>query len=516
MNKTYRLIWSSIKEAWLVVAETVKNSGSIPSIIVGSAALMVAIMLGALPVSALDSGALPTGGRIVSGSGNIIKSGNSMTVNQYNDRMIANWSTFNIGQNAGVKFQQPGASSVALNRIQDQNPSQIMGSLTANGQIFLLNSSGIIFGQTAKVDVGGLVASSLNLANENFIAGKYNFEKIGFAGKVENQGSINAQGGVVALVAPQISNSGSISAEKGTVAIVAGDKVNLDFVGDGLVTYSIEQGAIDALAENKGLIKADGGMVVMTAKAADSLTSAMVNNSGVIEARTLESRAGRILLLADMDNGETIVNGTLDAGAPNGGDGGFVETSGGRVRIGNNTRVNSLAPKGKNGLWLIDPDGFTIAASGGDIDGATLSANLGGGDVSIASTDGNGEDGNINVNDNVSWSANKLTLTATNDVNINAVMTANDTASLDLEPGSGKVNVGFNPDGTFKGRVDFFQADGATPRSGTGFLTISGNGYTVINELGVEGDESTGDNTLQGLAYAANSNGYFALGVCRP
>jgi len=103
---------------------------------------------------------------------------------------------------------------------------------------------------------------------------------------------------------------------------------------------------------------------------------------------------------------------------------------------------------------------------------------------SFSSTDGSGSDGNINVNDNVTWHANNLSLIATNDININAVMTAgavDDTgnpgtfASLDLEPGSGTVNVGFNPDGTFKGRVDFFQADGVTPRSGTGFLTINGN-----------------------------------------
>jgi len=199
-----------------------------------------------------------------------------------------------------------------------------------------------------------------------------------------------------------------------------------------------------------------------------------------------------------------------------------VETSGGRVKIGSGTVITTRAPSGTSGTWLIDPDGYTIAASGGDIDGTTLGNNVdNNGDTIISSTDGSGSDGNINVNDNVTWHANNLSLIATNDININAVMTAgavDDTgnpgtfASLDLEPGSGTVNVGFNPDGTFKGRVDFFQADGVTPRSGTGFLTINGNDYTVITDLGAESDDLTGTSTLQGMAYGGNSSGYFALG----
>jgi len=521
MNKIYRMIWSKAKEQWVVVSEKVSAKGAIPSVTVG-ALTMAALLAAGGGAFALDPGALPTGGRITAGNATITTSGNQMTINQSSQQMIANWNSFNIGQNAGVSFNQPNSGATALNRIQDQNPTQILGSLSANGRIFLLNPAGIIFGQNAKVDVGGLVASSLNMLDSDFLAGRYAFSGPGTAGSIINRGSISANGGIVALIAPKVSNEGTITATNGSAALIAGNQVSVDFTGDGLITYTVDQGAVDALAENKGLIKADGGLVVLTAKAANALTNAVVNNSGVIEAQTLVNKGGRILLLSDMQSGTTSVSGTLDASAPNGGDGGFVETSGGRVTIGSGTVITTRAPSGTSGTWLIDPDGYTIAASGGDIDGTTLGNNVdNNGDTIISSTDGSGSDGNINVNDNVTWHANNLSLIATNDININAVMTAgavDDTgnpgtfASLDLEPGSGTVNVGFNPDGTFKGRVDFFQADGVTPRSGTGFLTINGNDYTVITDLGAEGDDLTGTSTLQGMAYGGNSSGYFALG----
>jgi len=344
MNKAYRLIWNSVKEAWVVVAETVKNKGSFPSLTVGSVALMAAVLCGALPAAALDPSALPTGGQIIAGTGSIAQSGTAMTVTQNTQRMIANWSTFNIGQNASVVFQQPNGSAIALNRIQDQNPSQIFGSLSANGQIWLVNPSGIMFGATARVDVGGLVASSLNITNENFLAGKGFFEKLNSAGAVINQGSIRtANGGYLAFIAPKVVNEGSITAPNGTVAMAAGDKVSLDFTGDSLVTFTVDQGAVDALAENKGLIKADGGLVMMTAKAANDLTTAVVNNSGIIEAQTLENKGGRIIL--DAEGGMTTVTGTLDAFSSNG-KGGSIIATGDRVWVKDGAHLTASGANG--------------------------------------------------------------------------------------------------------------------------------------------------------------------------
>ncbi len=510
MNRIFNLIWSKTKEKWIVVSEKVKGNGKVPSSPLRSLAALTALFMGGVPAYAIDPGSLPTEGQITAGSGTITTSGTQMTVNQSSQQLIANWGTFNIGENAAVRFNQPNSSSAALNRIFDQNPSQIMGSLSSNGQVFLLNPAGIIFGKTARVDVGGLVASSLNMLDSDFLAGKYTFTGNGSSGALLNQGVINtANGGVVALMAPTVTNEGSITANSGSVLLTAGNKVSLDFTGDGLISYTVDQGAVDALVENKGLIKADGGLVVMTSRAADALHMATTTNSGVIEAHTIQNKAGRILLLSDMANGQTNVGGTLDASAPNSGDGGFIETSAGRVKISDGTIVTTLAPKGKTGMWLIDPDGFTIAATGGDMTGSFLSSSLDVTGVEIKSVNGSsGSDGNINVNDVVSWSKNKLTLTATNDININAVMTVCGTSSLDLEPGSKQVNMGFKPDGTFKGRVDFFQANGTTPRSGIGFLTINAHDYTVITELGTNNSSKTGTD-LQGIN---GVSGYYALG----
>ena len=429
---------------------------------------------------------LPAGGQVAQGQAYINTSGSTMSVSQSSGKAVINWQTFNIGQNARVNFNQPDSSSITMNRVLSADPSSIYGRLTSNGQIFLLNPSGILFGLTARVNVGALVASTLSLNDTDFMNGIYGFYNSGNAGSVINQGNITAkEGGYIAMLAPQVLNQGIIFARMGTVAIAAGDRVTIDFNGDGLINFTVDKGTVNALIDNRNLVQADGGQVIMSAKAAGNLASAVVNNEGIIQAQTIEDNKGVIKLLGDMQSGTVQVSGTLDASAPNGGDGGVIETSAAKVHTADTARITTFAPHGNTGTWLIDPDGYTI---GIDISGATLSSQLTGTNITIASISGSGFDGNINVNDTVSWSANKLTLTATNDINIHTAMAASGSASLDLEPASHKVNVGFNTDGTFKGRVDF---------TGTGVLTINGNIYTVINSLpsgGIPG------------------NGYYALG----
>jgi filamentous hemagglutinin family protein len=312
-----------------------------------------------------------------------------MTVRQTSQKLVADWNTFNIGSQASVTFRQPDATASALNRIHDLDPSQIMGKLTANGQLFLINQSGIIFGKTAQVNVGGVVATSLDMADRDFLEGKYRFSSAGAAGPVINQGVIEAMpGGVVALISPQVENDGVIQADGGSAALLAGDKVSLDFGGDDMINFVIDHGAVQAQASNKGLIQADGGVAVMSARAASELARAAVNNTGIVRARTFANRAGKIVLVSDMKTGTTAVSGMLDASAPNGGDGGFIETSGVTVKIADGTVVTTSAPRGASGTWLIDPNDFTIAASGGDISGSTLGSSLDGGDVKIQSSSG--------------------------------------------------------------------------------------------------------------------------------
>ncbi len=331
MNRIFNVIWSTAKEKWVVVSEKVKSNGGVPKSSLLSIAVLSSILAVGVPAYAVDPGELPAGGQITAGTGSIGASGTRMTVNQSSQQMIANWSSFNIGTDASVQFFQPNVSATALNHISDQNPTQILGSLSANGKVFLLNQSGIIFGKNARVDVGGLVASSLDMLDSDFLAARYKFNNSGHAGEIFNQGSINVfQGGVVALIGPKVTNEGAINANGGSVAMGAGNQVSLDLKGDGLITFTVDEGAVDALAENKGLVKADGGLVVMTARAADVLTQSAVNNSGIVQARSMEQKDGRILL--DAVGGMTTVSGTLDASSTDG-KGGQVVATGDRVLV---------------------------------------------------------------------------------------------------------------------------------------------------------------------------------------
>jgi filamentous hemagglutinin family protein len=121
--------------------------------------------------------AAPTGGRVVSGSAVVSRPNASTTlVTQGTQNAIINWQSFSIGAGEGVRFVQPSASAVALNRVVGNDPSRIFGSLSSNGKVFLVNTAGVYFAPGASVDVGGLVASSMRISDANFNAGKYQFE----------------------------------------------------------------------------------------------------------------------------------------------------------------------------------------------------------------------------------------------------------------------------------------------------------------------------------------------------
>ena len=371
----------------------------------------------------------PTGGVVAAGQASIVQGGQATTITQSSANVVINWQSFNIGADQLVQFVQPGTSSIALNRVLGADPSVILGTLRSNGKVFLLNPNGILFGRGASVNVGGLVASTMSLSDADFMAGKYAFNNAG-AGSVSNQGSITAaDGGYVALMGRNVSNTGVISAQLGTVALAGAEAVTLDVAGDGLLTVSVPTGAVNALVENGGMIRADGGHVLLTAQAAGNLLNTVVNNTGVIQAQAIGTRNGSIMLLGDMGSGTVNLSGSLDASAPNGGNGGFIETSAATVNIHNGAQVTTTAPFGRTGTWLIDPHNFTIGTSAGaNMAGTTLSALLVTSNITI-STAGEGTDpGDIFVNDAVTWSASgaptTLTLRADSDVNINAPITA--------------------------------------------------------------------------------------------
>ena len=450
---------------------------------------------------------LPTGGRVIAGQVGIQQDGATLNVTQSTARGVVDWSTFNVGSQAQVNFIQPSASAVTLNRVLDSNPSQIFGRITATGQVFLTNPSGIYFSPTSTADVGGLVATTMGMSASDFMAGGTRFKSSNGLGLVSNQGRLTAgDGGYIALLAPQVRNEGVVIARLGTVALASGNAVTLQFNDRSLVKVEVDEGAINGLIENKSLVKADGGLVVMSAKAANNFAESVIQNTGTVQAQTVEKKAGRIFLLGDMTSGKVNVDGVLDASAPTQGDGGFVETSAARVKVSNSAVVTTKAEQGKTGKWLVDPHDYTVAASGGDQTGANLSTNLENGNIELQSAGGGAlGTGDININDAVTWNANHtLTLTASNNVNVNANVTLNGTnAGLIISPNTSHQTEVMSGMGSF----NLYKNVAINIPNTSATLSINGHNYLIVNVLGNQGSNS--DGTLQGLRAGFS---YVALG----
>lgn len=364
----------------------------------------------------IGSQTLPTAGTVSAGSAAISQTGAAMQVNQTSNKAIIDWQNFNIGRDASVRFNQPSSSAVVLNRVAAVGGQSIIdGTLSSNGQVWLLNPGGVLFSNTARVDVGGLLASTMQLGNADFMQGNYRFSKNGTS-SVVNQGELKAaQGGYIALLAPEVRNEGVISARLGTVAMATGEEMRVDFSGDRLIEVQVDKATVDSLIENKNLIEAEGGWVFMSTDAANRLTHGAINNTGIVRATTVAEHEGVIKLLG----GVTTVAGTLDASAPNGGDGGFIETSGHTVIFNPGLQVTASAPQGKGGKWLVDPNDITVDATAAATYATTLNA---GTDVTIQTTAaGVGGSGNININSQITWSSNaNLLIDAYQNININA------------------------------------------------------------------------------------------------
>ncbi len=313
----------------------------------------------------------PTGEQVVAGQSTVSRSGATTTIDQSSQRTAINWQGFDIGAHESVRFNQPNASAIALNRVLGQDASSILGKLNANGQVFILNPNGVLFGQGAQVNVGGLVASTLAIADADFMAGRNVLRNGGSAGGVSNAGTINAQAGLVALIAPEVSNTGSINAQGGAVALAAGDRVTLNLDGNRLIGLSVDQGTLNALAENKGFIKADGGQVLLSAKAADQLIKGVVNNAGIIEANTLTAANGVIRLEGDrIDSAGTI---TANGGAHSAGQVELVGES-----VFHSGALSAASSRAQGGTINVDASAVILA------DGVIDASGASGGSVSLA------------------------------------------------------------------------------------------------------------------------------------
>jgi filamentous hemagglutinin family protein len=378
--------------------------------------------------------AAPTGGALVGGAASIDQSvAGQTTITQSTDRAIINWQSFSTGASEAVRFVQPAASSVTLNRVTGSSASSLDGSLTANGRVFILNPNGIVFGRNARVDVGGLVASSLAMSDSDFMRGRHELAApAGHApGAVVNKGTITTHaGGSVALVAPVVSNQGTISAPGGRVALAAGSRAVVSLDEGQLVTLAVSTeppkdvkvpegwideavttavnndhlvaassvrvengtvtlGAAEGLAHNGGTVRADGAPALAAGTVRVEGTRAALLSAGAelgADAAGAGTRGGDVRLLgakvAVAERGSRI-----SARGGEGGRGGFIEISGESITPAGT--VDARAAGGKSGQILLDPINLRITegpTAGDDLNESDLNTMLMAGDVILEAT----------------------------------------------------------------------------------------------------------------------------------
>ncbi|WP_337875532.1 MBG domain-containing protein [Elioraea sp.] len=283
----------------------------------------------------------PQGGSVAQGAATISATAAETRIRQATPRAVIDWQSFDVGRDHRVAFDQPGAHAATLNRVHSGRESTIAGQITAPGTVIIQNTHGVVFTGTARVDVGGLVATSRAADANRFMAeGRLELRGAEAAGaRVENQGSITVrEAGLAALVGGRVANSGTIVARRGTVALASGETTTIDLAGDGVVRIAVEGDARrpDAAVANTGLIDAGGGRVLLTAGTASGLLAHVINTSGVIRAASAEGAGGTIELVG-RGQGTVRVAGTLDAsGATRGGS---VTVTGQNVRVASGAQV---------------------------------------------------------------------------------------------------------------------------------------------------------------------------------
>jgi|GEM_PF-851724 filamentous hemagglutinin family protein len=343
MNHIYSSVWNEALGVWIAVSEIAKRQGQGKR-----SANRRKLLATSLLICSTPTWALPTGDQLVGGQATIsTPNAEQMQINQASQKAVINWQGFSVAPNEAVNIQQPNAHAALLNRVVGQDSSQIQGQINANGQVYLVNPNGVVFGKTAQVDVGGLIATTHNIKDADFMNGNQHFTQDGDIGKVENHGTINAkESGVVALIGEQVTNTGTINTPKGTTALAAGKTVDLDFQGNGLVEVKVTEAALNAQITNQGAIQADGGRVVMSAKAANQLIDTVINQEGIVKARGLVERNGEIILDGG-DNGITKVSGTLNANGNGAGEkGGKIVVTGDKVLVDSTAKLTATGATG--------------------------------------------------------------------------------------------------------------------------------------------------------------------------
>ena len=301
------------------------------------------MLLGAASVSAM-SAAHASDIAVSSGTASIQATANTRTITQTSARAIINWSNLSVAAGDTLTFVQPDQNSITLNRVVGSATvqiarSQIDGTIAANGQVWILNPAGVLVGATGRVNVAGFLATTLAIADSDFDAATNAFNLSGTStDAIINQGTITASGYAV-LAGNRVDNTGLVQANLGTVALGSGQALAVSFSNDKLISFVVSQPATGTtsglLNAAGGRLIADGGRVLMTARAAADTAATSINAQGLVQAKSASIQNGQIVLDAG-PTGRVDVSGTLDASSTLSG-----HTGGGIIVTGQRVYANS-------------------------------------------------------------------------------------------------------------------------------------------------------------------------------
>lgn len=471
--------------------------------------------------------ALPTGPQVVAGSVTFNQAGNTLTVGNTPGSII-NWNAFSIGAQETVRFQQQNSLSAVLNRVSGGDVSKILGELTSNGRVWLINPNGILFGAGSRVDVQGLIASTLNISDQDFLAGKLNFQAGTSVGSLKNAGTIQAAQNIY-LIAPDIENSGIVRSDKGEVLLAAGRQVSLVDAAHPdiqVVVSAAEDKAVNlgtlmagkvsafgALLQQKGVVNADrvdvddhGRIVFRASKqlevAAGSRTTANGPTGGSITLQTT--------------GGDTYVSGQVEATGKVGA-GGTAHILGQRVAVMDRAVVDASGAtdggtilvggdyQGKNPaiqnsqITYFGPTA-TLKANGGTVGaGGTAPAAGQGGKIVVWADDTTRAYGAIEAKGGAGGGDGGFVETSghyldTRGIKVDTRANHGQTGQWLLDPASITI-VGGTGDGDSDGDTTFIGLGGGTPTAGSIFMSETGPSVVYASEI--VGQSATADIILE-------------------
>ena len=468
----------------------------------------------------------PTGASVTHGAATITSQGSQLTV-QTSDRAFINWQSFNIGALESTVFLQPSSSSLVWNRINDPNPSQILGQLDANGIVILQNQSGFYVGSHALINAGGLVMTTSPISPPDFMtASMWNFSAPPPAASIINYGQLNiGSGGSAFLIARNVENHGAITAPAGDIGLYAGKQVLVSERPDGRglsAQVSLPEGSVD----NSGRLIADAGTIALHAQ--------VVNQGGLIQANSVRQQNGVIELVASdalklgassdieakgdaagkspggnvlVQSGSTFSDAPTStinvSGGAEGGQGGQVEISAPRMGA-IQSKISAAAQAGSlDGKLIIDPLNITLSSTGDNAASGTINA----GDppdtlnLNVASFAGFSQillQASQNITVATLWNLgdstdlnSKLTLQAGNNITVNssAGIQAGKNWTLNLIAGA-----------DFTAPTSVVSGQGGIYLNGSGFLQASQGNQATLGTVTLNGRSVVFDGTINLLA----------------